>query len=160
MKKILFLLMLMLTLTACGEKKDEKNETAGLFAETLITQQNAEELLSTSVTKTVDGEGKYSSVKYYPEKVGSVPPIIVELYSEDGETEFKNRREKRPSAKKTDGIGEDAYIAYPSLVFRRSGYMAVVTAGTGGEKAEDMLKKTAEIADKNLREYLDAYPAD
>ena len=116
-------------------------------------------MLSTDLVKTTDNDDGYSLVEYYPEDLGSISPVIVELYSEEGENadskkKFDERRAKRPSAVKVESIGSDAYIAYPSLVFYRDRYMVVVTAGKGGEKAEDILKKTAKIADENLQGYL------
>ena len=165
MKKVLLLLVLALSLAACGDKKEETEQKPELFAENLITAEKAEELLASEIVKSTDKNKNCSVVEYYPEKIGSVPPIIVELYSPGDEKstavvngDFNSRKQMRPSAKKVDGIGSDAYIAYPSLVFYRDGYMVVVTAGTGGEKAEDILMQTAKIADEKLQEYLNDNP--
>lgn len=161
---------MLIVLPSCGEKVEQetiqKTERAQLLAENLITAEDVRGIVSYEPSVSVKNTGSKSTVRYDSEPIGQ-DPVIVELYSysdlknvSEIHDEFKQRKEKRPKAQDVTDLGIEAYIAYPSINLYRDGYMAVITAGSGGDETQnEILKKAAGIAAAHLDEYLKQYPS-
>lgn len=162
------------SLCACKKK-------GGIFAEpTPVPKQEAEAaviLTLDDAAEAVNGlydialdnasavkEGNTTTVAYRSVPDGMGDPIIVTLTDyrkEDpvdmGWTAYEDGRLKRPAAVLVEGIGEDAYISYPSIHVYNKGYKISITAGSGSDEGQDnILKALAEKAVAKLDTFIDA----
>lgn len=103
-------------------------------------------------------EGNVSTASYYAVPKGSGDPIIVKVINrtesisaDDIWSDYEDARISRSSAELIDGIGYDAYIAYPSIHVYDRGCEIVITASSGsGDKQKAMLESLAKTAAANL----------
>ena len=154
-RNLLIAILLLLTLTAC--KKTE--EAVEVTAKTVLPQNEIsviigytpkEEEKLTRVCKEITyknetrGASDIVNVKVYPPNTKNSPDYLKKLYDEQ-----KKKCEQYSSLVETGA--DNSFIAFPSVYLYKNGYYVVITAGSGGDDAQiEMLKKLAEIADKNI----------
>ena len=106
----------------------------------------------------VINDGNVSTAKYSAVPKGSGDPIIVKVINrtstisaDDIWNDYEYSRLSRPSSELIEGIGYDAYIAYPSIHVYDRGCEIVITASSGsGDKQKEILKKLAATAAEKL----------
>lgn len=136
-----------------------------------IITVNPEELITTvdvsavaayvPVQEKSDSDG-VETVLYRSEPVGQgdIVKVSVRQYSDsvakdDIKAEYERAKSLRPKAEVVDGIGDDAYIAYPSVHIYRDGYHVTITAGSGsGDEQKTLLEQLAKTADDRLKDML------
>ena len=87
--------------------------------------------------------------------------MFVELYEpsenldeEAVEEKFEASREKRTDFIEVDDLGDDAYIAYPTLHLYSNGVYVAITAGSeGGEEQTELLEEFGRVAEKNINKF-------
>lgn len=123
----------------------------------LLPISDVQEIISyTLVTKNVTE----NSLIYTSDPIGAGDTISVSInqYSstvtkEQIRSEYEEQRSRRPSAEAVEGIGESAYIAYPSIHIYQNGYCITVTAGSGSDQYQhDLLVLLGKIVINNLNE--------
>lgn len=100
---------------------------------------------------------------YYPDPLGSDDPVIVEVTIPDENllrSDIKNlylkSYDSRINKRKIDGVGEDAFVAFPTLTVYDRGYLICITAGAGDTKEQlDTLLTLGQKAIRNFHNYLD-----
>lgn len=180
MKKILLViscLLAMMGLCSCGTE-------SGLFASptpTPIPEIDATQILSLEeassaignlYTLTLDGgsavkDGNTSTATYVSDPIGKGDPIIVKVHQfneavskDDVWAIYDDDRVMRSSAELISGIGEDAFIAYPTIHAYYNGCVIEITAGTGSnDKQKSLLTNLAQTAMGNLERIMPAEPA-
>lgn len=103
-------------------------------------------------------EGNVSTASYYSVPKGSGDPIIVKVINrtesisaDDIWSDYENARLSRSSSELIDGIGYDAYIAYPSIHVYDRGCEIVITASSGSDdKQKVLLENLAKTAAANI----------
>ena len=165
MKKLICLVaVLVLTFTTACKKEDNSKKTE-LSADMLMTIDQVKEIISYTPVMHLSKTDEKSTVRFDSDPKGE-DPVIIELYSHNDEKsvamvheEFLNRKQMRPSSQELDGYDAEVFIAFPSIYIYRDGYMAVITAGSGGgEEQTDLLKSAGKIATLNLLEFLKINP--
>ena len=159
---------LCVSLSSCGKG-------GGLFAEptptpmpttdagALISLEEAQSAVGDSYTLQLDGgavvtEGNTTTASYVADPIGDGDPVIVKLVCcnasatpDDVWAGYENTRVSRSGSKFVDNIGEDAYIAYPSIHVYSRGCEIIITAGSGSDDGQDdILKKLASTAVEHL----------
>ena len=172
MKKILTLIssiILVMGLCSCGG-------SGGLFAKptpTPIPEISPEDILPAAEVKEfvdyepvkngdVTNENNTKTVVYVSDPIGKYDSVTVKLtqfgdnFSKDDVWNlYDGGRIKRSSAKMVDGIGTDAYIAFPSIHIYDKGCAITISAGSGSDSGqESLLKRLGERAVLNLGKYI------
>lgn len=87
---------------------------------------------------TYTRDGNKVTAVYRSEPIGQGDPVIIEItqYSatvpkETVWYEYDNDRVMRPSAQTVEGLGEDAFVAFPSIHVFDKGCHIKITAGSG-----------------------------
>lgn len=170
MKKIISILSaasIMLSLTACGN--------GGLFgdpvptpepmldASAVLTIDNVKTAVADNYTVELEGgaavtEGNVSTASYRANPAGSGDPVIVKVIQPKGGVsedeiwaDYEEARLTRTSAVLVEDIGEDAYIAYPSIHVYNKGSEIIITAGSGSDEGQaNYLKDLAKTAISNI----------
>lgn len=160
--RYLLLLIPVLMLMGCfgGEPKTEPIKPVQL-----ISQSEAEQICGSSLTlqygAVVDMGNNTYTASYYSEPVGKADPVIVTVIypsNEITETAIKQIYEdgynSRDSKRRIDGIGDDAYVAFPSLSILKGGHLIKITAGSGETKEQlNMLIDLGKKAVENFENY-------
>lgn len=168
MKKILLALSGLLIasiLCACAAKQPEKVEIPALDPAALIT---AEDVTSNAgFTPVVEQsetarEGNTATVFYRSEPMGAFDPVKVKV-TQFTETigyqtlyeQYEKDKSKRPSAELVPSLGQEAYIAFPSIHVYDRGCIIDITAGSGSDETQkNLLKNLAFIATGRLEEII------
>lgn len=156
MKKLLSVcltLLMVMGLCSCGKG-------GGLFADPVPTPVpeispldliSAEEIyvaINYAYAPVLDGDtcvrdGNKSTAFFRSELIGQGDPVIIEItqYSdtvpkEDVWYEYDNDRIKRTSAQTVENMGEDAFIAFPSIHIFDKGCYIKITAGSGNTEEQ------------------------
>lgn len=168
MKKILLLfssLIMVIGLCACGE--------GGLFASptpTPVPVVSPTDVLAVSdVAEFVgyevvaDGDiiddGESKSVVYVSSPKGAKDSVSVKvvqfsdtLSKDEIWNRYENGRVKRSSAEFVEGLGTDAYIAFPSVHIYDRGCEIIISAGSGSDdEQKELLKRIGERAVMNFQ---------
>ncbi len=165
MKKIIFLMILCLGLfTACGRKKEEKRPL--LLPTDVVSLNAAQKLVADEYTLVMKNdaviqEDNKTAVTYLSDPLGSGDSITIEVYSSDKNNTAENTKDefllsknKRSDFIRVEGLGEDAYITYPSLHIYLNGVYVKITAGSGASESQsDILVELGKIAEKNIENY-------
>ncbi len=118
--------------------------------------------LSLEFDAVVDlGNNTYKAT-YLTNPLGEGDPVIVkvvypspELTDGDIKNKFNNGYTSRINKRKIEGIGESAYVAFPTLNIYDRGHIITVTAGSGDtQKQLDLLINLGKTAVTNLEKYL------
>lgn len=134
-----------------------------LDAARVITIDNVKTAVADNYTVELEGgaavtDGNISTAEYRAVPVGSGDPVIVEVIQPvSGVTEdavwagYEKKRLMRDSSELIDGVGEDAYIAYPSIHVYNNGCEIVITAGSGSDEGQkEYLTEFARTAISNI----------
>ncbi len=117
-------------------------------ASQVITIDNVKTAVADNYTVELEGgaavtDGNVSTAAYRAVPSGGGDPVIVEIIqpvggvSEDAIwADYEEKRISRESAELIDGVGEDAYIAYPSIHVYNNGCEIVITAGSGSDEGQ------------------------
>lgn len=157
-----------MTLCACGNG-------GGLFADptptpaphaeatAVVTMDNVLEIVNGQYTIELDNsssvqENNVSTAAYRAVPNGAGDPVIVKVIEYTNSIspnqiwdDYENTRISRPASEIIEGIGDDAYIAYPSIHVYDRGCEIVITAGSGSDDGqENTLKQLAQKAVANL----------
>lgn len=172
MKKILLLvssLLLIIGLCSCGGD-------GGLFGSatpTPIPVVSPTDILSASdVAEFVDYEPVLSgditekdytkTAVYVTDPVGGADSVTVKitqftdgLSKEDVRNRYDSGKSKRPSAESVEGLGQDAYIAFPFIHIYDRGCEITISAGSGSDEGQkSLLKRMGERAVMNLEKII------
>lgn len=156
MKKLLLIfLALLMTICLCSCGKG-----GGLFASPtpapvteinpieIITPEDVYAAVNYAYAPVLDGDtyirdGNKATALYRSEPIGQGDPVIVEITQytdtvakESVWYEYDNERIKRSSAEAVSELGEDAYIAFPSIHVFDRGCHIKITAGSGSSEEQ------------------------
>lgn len=156
MKKLLLIfsaLLMTICLCSCGKG-------GGLFASPtpapvteinpieIITPEDVYAAVNYAYAPVLDGDtyirdGNKATALYRSEPIGQGDPVIVEITQytdtvakESVWYEYDNERIKRSSAEAVSELGEDAYIAFPSIHVFDRGCHIKITAGSGSSEEQ------------------------
>jgi hypothetical protein len=109
-----------------------------------------------STQKSEDG----AVVLYRSEPIGEKDTVKVKViqYSasvtkDEIKERYENAKNKRSSAEEVSGIGEEAYIAFPTIHVYDRGCIIEITAGSGSDDTQKvLLKNLAAVAVQRLEE--------
>lgn len=174
MKKIYGKLGLILASAACTAALCSCGN-GGLFAEPtptpipqvdpaqILSEADISEAIGNSYAVRLEGgasarSGNEATASYYADPLGNGDPVIVSVKQftdtvskDDIWNNYDGERIKRSSSELIEGIGEDAYIAFPSIHVYDRGCEIIVTAGSGSDEGqENLLKTLAEKATANF----------
>lgn len=162
MKKILFLIICMGLFTSC--KNEEKRPM--LLPTDVLSLENAQAAVGDEYTLTlkddaVKQDGNHLNAVYVCDPLGSGDNVFVELYVKDKDNDensiksrFEASRNKRSDFIQVQGLGDDAYITYPSLHLYSNGVYVKITAGSGANDAQsELLISLGKTADANIKKY-------
>lgn len=158
MKK--FIVFLCSVLLLCGCSADKVKE---ITASILLPQEQIAPYLEYTPTFFEETTRRYSIAEYRPNPAGIGDPVIVKVYqtnqllsNEDIVNSFNESRDFRSDAFSIDGLGVEAYVAYPSLHYYIDGYHVEITAGSGSDNDQKiLLMNLAKITIENLNKYKD-----
>lgn len=164
MKKLLLAvstLLLVIGLCSCGGtfSKPAPMPVPEIDPTALITAEDVYAATGYAYAPVLDGNTYTRDVNtatafYRSEPIGQGDPVIIEVtqYTDtvSKETvwyEYENERAKRPSAQMVTELGEDAYLAFPSIHVFDRGCHIKITAGSGNnEEQQNMLVNLAVTA--------------
>lgn len=163
MKKVLFLVIFCLGLiSGCGKEEIKPM----LLPTDVLSIEEAQALVGDSYTlkmkdNAVIQEENLLSVKYLSEPLGSGDGVFVSILTPDEQhpksaikDEFSKSRDKRSDRILVKGLGDDAYIAYPTLHLYTHGLYVTITAGSKSSDAQaDLLVELGKLAEKNIDDY-------
>lgn len=158
MKKIIVFLCSLLLLAGCSEDKVKE-----ITASILLPQEQIAPYLVYTPTFSEETTRHFSIAEYRPNPAGIGDPVIVKVYQTNGllSTEdiinsFNESRNFRSDAFSIDGLGVEAYVAYPSIHYYIDGYHVEITAGSGSDNNQKiLLMNLAKITLENLNKYKD-----
>lgn len=160
MKKLFFVIVSLaatICLCACGKgggglfSKPTPTPIPEINPADLVTVEDVYAGVNYSFTPILEGgapvrNGNTATATYRSEQLGAVDPVIVTVTqfneSVSKETvwnEYDNIRVRRPSAEMISGLGEDAFLAFPSIHVFDRGCHIQITAGSG---ANDIQRTT------------------
>ena len=163
MKKIIFVFMAcILLVSGCG-----KEEVKPMLLPTdVISIEEAQSLVGNSYKlkmkdDAVVQEENLLSVKYLSEPLGTGDGVFVSLLAPDEshsksviKDEFSKSRDKRSDRILVKGLGDDAYITYPTLHLYTHDLYVTITAGSkSSDEQADLLIELGKIAQKNIENY-------
>lgn len=129
----------------------------------VISLQDAMDAIGNAYTlvqdsETADREGNKATIAYRADPTGAGDPVIVTVKQMTDTVsadvvwnEYDLERIKRSSAEILEGIGDDAYIAFPTIHVYSKGCEIAITAGSGSDDGQkDLLERLARKAVENL----------
>ena len=148
------------------EKKENKDRM--LLPSEVVTIEQAQEIIGDEyVLKLKDSaliqDANKVTAKYISEPLGAGDGVFIDIYEpsesfdEDAVMEkFEASRKKRTDFITLEDMGDDAYIAYPTLHLYSHGVYVAITAGSANtEEQMQLLTDLGEVAEKNLSQIFD-----
>lgn len=151
MKKISIILsaaLIALSLCACGSN-DAEEQIPEIDPASLITAADVE--TKAGYVPVIDETGTYregntAQVFYRSEPVGVNDTVTVKITQFNDEADYQtlfdryeNTKSKRTDAEIIAGIGQEAYIAYPTIHVYDRGCIIEITAGSGSDDVQKAL---------------------
>lgn len=164
MKKLLLTLslaVLALCLGACGKPAPEP--IPDIEPSVLINEQDIAAIAGyVPVAEPSARNGNIAEIYYRSEPRGQFDPVTVKItqFTDDIDyqmlfEQYEQEKAKRPSAELIPGIGQEAYIAYPSIHVYNKGCIIDITAGSGSdENQKNLLMTLATTAAGRLEEII------
>ena len=166
MKRLFCSLLIITLLIFCGCSKN-KSDVPPVKPTDIISEAEAELALGgidlmLEFDGVVDlGDNTYK-ITYLPTPLGSNDPIIVkviypaaDINEGDIKSLYNQAYASRVNKRKIEGMGESAYVAFPSLNILYKGHFVTITAGSGDtQKQLDLLLSLGKTAVNNLEKYL------
>lgn len=173
MKKIISILAcaaITLSLCACGEQP-EPEPVPELDPAQLVTAEDVAAIAGYTPVVEPSGttkEGNRSSVMYRSEPIGQNDTVEVKVVQFNDDmtyqqifNEYEANKAKRSDAKLIESLGQEAYIAFPTIFIYDRGCLVSITAGSGaGDEQERILTSLAYTAAGRLEELIPEYKAD
>lgn len=167
MKKILFLLILcMCTLCGCAEKKPVPK----ILPTDVLSLEAVQEVIGDDYTlimqdNAVKENENVLSVKYLSEPLGAGDAVFLSIEAEDEthdaksiKQNFEASREARADSILIKGLGEDAYITYPSLhLYTHDLYIKITAGSESSDSQAEILVELGKLAVKNIKEFYERY---
>ena len=163
MKKLLFstLIICMGLFTSCKEQEEKRPM---LLPTDVISLSSAKETVGGEYIMKDDAvkqDQNHLSVTYLAEPLGSGDNIFIDLYIQDKnhdensvKSKFEASKNKRSDFIRVEGLGDDAYIAYPTLHLYSNGVYAAITAGSGSNDTQsELLINLGKIAQSNIERH-------
>ncbi|MCX7714223.1 MAG: hypothetical protein N2171_00620 [Clostridia bacterium] len=171
MKKILFAVLNLLSLCilcSCTAANTLQQSTPGpivyLNPESVFTLENAAAIVNYSpvIDGNIEKKNNMTSILYHSEPIGQGDTVRVTvrqytdaITKQQVKEEYDMMKSMRPKAIKLDNVGEDAYIAYPSVHIYMDGYHIEITAGSGDDDTQKaLLEQAAKVACSNAAKIL------
>lgn len=161
---ILLSSMCIMCLCSCGGGEPAEEAVPVLSPTDILSVEEAAEFTGTAMKQ--DGEiienNGTKTVVYVSDPIGSADSVTVQLtqYSDtmsmdDVWNRYDTARIKRSDSEIADGIGTDAYIAFPYIHIYDKGCDITIAAGSGSDdKQTSLLKRIGERAVMNLSKYI------
>ena len=173
MKKIISIIAcvaLALSLCACGGQK-EPEPVPELDPAELITVEDVAAIAGYTPVVEPSGttkEGNRSSVLYRSEPIGQYDTVEVKVLQFNDAmpyqqifAEYEANKAKRKDIKLVESLGQEAYIAFPTIFVYDRGCLVSITAGSGADdEQERLLTNLAYTATGKLEELIPEYKAD
>ena len=171
MKKIILAtlsLMMALSLCACGGKNQQK-EIPQMEPTELVTIDDVSAYAGyIPVIKESTRDGNRSSVLYVSDPIGQYDPVEVKLIQFNDEMGYQQiydyyeqQKSMRQDAELLESLGQESYIAYPTIHVYDRGCLIEITAGSGsGDEQRQLLKQLATNAASRLEEIVPEYNAE
>lgn len=159
---VLFILPVLFSCKGQAPTGSVKQAVTTVSPSALISTEEAAPFLSYQPYAETESGRKKSSVLYRSEPKGKGDTIKVEVYqptpgftAEAMRQQFDTNRKMRPSAAAAEGLGAEAFIAYPSIHLYTEECYIIITAGSGSDEAQtELLKSLAAVALENLPQAL------
>lgn len=162
MKKLLLVLTsiaMVMGLCSCGGgglfSKPEPTPVPEIDPAALITVEDVAAcagytpVIETSETKR---EGNAARVMYRSEPIGQYDTVTVTLKQFNDTVnyqmlfdEYEQAKAKRPSAELVEGIGQEAFIAFPTIHVYNRGCIVEITAGSGSDDTQRALLRSLAV---------------
>jgi len=168
--KLLFFVVscFIMLLTGCGK---EAVVIPPVMPTDVITQADADSAaggkykLKLNHNAVIELESNIYKAEYLAEPLGSGDPVVVtvtspyaEITKDDIKEEYKNEYKTRLNKRKVEGLGDGAFLAYPSLYIYQDGYMIEISAGSGNsDEQKELLIELGKKALENLQASLSQY---
>ena len=165
MKKLLLIfsaVLITLGICSCGNGMGDSAQNVAIPEINpieIITPEDVYAAVNYTYAPVLDGDtytrdGNKATAFYRSEPIGQGDPVIVEITQytntvpkEDVWYEYDNDRIKRSSAEAVPELGEDAFIAFPSIHVFDRGCHIKITAGSGNtEEQKNALISLAQTA--------------
>lgn len=168
MKKVILTAFIFALMLVSGCKKE--NALVPVMPTDIISEAEAEAVIAEDYdiilehNAVVDMGNNTYKASYISEPVGAGDPVIVEVTypseslsgSEIKKLYFKSY-DSRVNKRKIEGVGSEAFIAFPTLNILEEGHLIRITAGSGDTREQlDMLLSLGQTAVDNLRSYLNS----
>ena len=163
MKKIILVLLMLFAALLGGCK--EKAEIPAAMPTDLLSADEVKSAVGDENNYTLDGGaiidmggGTYKAV-YLTDPIGAGDSVTIELTQPQENVSVKDKYQKnydaRTQKKKVQGLGESAYVAFPSVHIIEKGYLIDISAGSGDtEKQLELLVRLGKTACEKLDLYL------
>lgn len=177
MKKILVIvssLIIIIGLCACSGglfAKPEPTPVPEIDPASLITIDDV--VVNSGYTPVIEEsetkrEGNVATLMYRSEPMGWSDPVIVKVTQFTNEIgyetifqQYETAKAKRTDAELIAGIGQEAYIAFPTVHVYDRGCLIEITAGSGSDDTQkNILKNLAIAAAGKLEAIIPEYKAD
>lgn len=170
MKKIISIILgaaFAVSLCSCGAKKAAEpiptiEPTELVTAEDVTTITGYTPIIEASETMR---DGNRSQVMYRSETLGQYDPVIVKLIQFDDNMDYQQifnyyeqQKALRQDAELIESLGQEAYIAFPTIHVYDRGCLIEITAGSGeGDDQRTLLKNFAVTAAGRLEAIVPEY---
>jgi len=169
MKKILiyFAAALVIFTGGCGKKEPEQIPAA--MPGDIISEEDAEKAIGNEYDLVLNEDSVYKVDKgiyraeYLPNPLGKNDPVLIEIVQPGNDSEavkemYDKGYESRTQKRRIEGIGDSAYVSFPTIHIYEKGYLIEITAGSGDTQGQlDLLTKLGKKAVKNLDAYYAQY---
>ena len=154
------------SLCACGSKAEQKKEIPQIEPTELVTIDDVTAYAGyIPVISETTRDGNRSSVLYVSDPLGQYDPVEVKLIQFNDEMGYQQifdyyeqQKSMRQDAELLESLGQETYIAYPTIHVYDRGCLIEITAGSGaGDEQRQLLRQLASNAAARLEEIVPEY---